>query len=82
MERRGRERKRSVLSHVKRREEAVGQTSVDSGYEDLAVPKLVSKGLGLGFRATAPYGAQGMEIIIDLKMSGNVAVKKVPSFTR
>ena len=65
MERRGWERKRSVSSHVRRREEALGGTSVDSGYEDLMVPKLVSRGLGIGSRATTPRGELGMEIEMD-----------------
>ena len=53
------------------------RTSVDSGYEDLKVPKLASRGLGFGSRATTP---RGEEIEMDLKMSGDVTVKKVPSF--
>jgi len=52
---------------------------MDSGYEDLKVPKLASRGLGFGSRATTP---RGEEIEMDLKMSGDVTVKKVPSFTR
>ena len=84
MERRGREQKRSVSSHVRRREEAAGRGggSVDSGYEDLKVPKLVSRALGFGSRATTPYGEQGVEIELDSKVLENVSVKKVPSFTR
>ena len=82
MERRGRERKRSVSSHVRRREEAVGRTSVDSGYEDSKVPKLASRGLRFGSRAATPRGELGTEIEMELKMSGDVTVKKVPSSTK
>jgi len=35
---------------------------VDSGYEDLKVPKLVSRGFGIGSGATTPRGELGMEI--------------------
>jgi hypothetical protein len=80
MERRGRERKRSVSSLVRRREEAVGRGggSADSGFEDLKVPKFASRGLGLGSRATTPRGELGMEIEMDLKVPWDVSVKKVP----
>ncbi|KIM42677.1 hypothetical protein M413DRAFT_121554 [Hebeloma cylindrosporum] len=83
MERRGRERKRSVSSHVRRREEAAGRGgSVDSGFEDLKLPNLASRSLGVGSRATTPYGELGMDIEMDSKVPGDVSVKKVPIFTR
>lgn len=82
MERRGRERKRSVSSHVRRREEEAGRGSTDSGYEDSRVPKLASRGLALGSSTTTPRGEFGMEMEMDVKVPLDVSVKKVPSFTR
>jgi len=83
MERRGRERRRSISSHVRRREEAAGRGSgsMVGWYEESKVEKLASRGLGLGSRTTTPRGELGMEMEMDVKIP-DVSVKEVASFTR